>query len=242
MATPEGRISRYLFGVEYSPKDLRLALVDSAGGRIGNAVDQVLLYCYPTTPRPGATARRSSTLVRLGGRRHRPRARRLHPDHDHAARPTASGRDRDATTHMTCIPAAARAGRHLRRARWTRSSCSSSRSPASSRSCIWVALLVLRDPLPAALADEDRPREIEGSLALELTWTIIPLALDGRDVRLGREGLLPHEPAARRRHDGRRRRQALDVEDPAADRPARDQRAARPRGQRGEARSSPPRT
>ena len=48
--TPEGRISHYLFGVEYAPKDLRLALVDAAQGRIGNAADQLLLYCYQLRP------------------------------------------------------------------------------------------------------------------------------------------------------------------------------------------------
>ena len=90
VATPEGRIATYLFGVEYSPKDLRLALVDAAGGKIGNAVDQVLLYCYQYNPRIGRYSASILNLVRLGGiltllalggfiltttRRHRGRAR-----------------------------------------------------------------------------------------------------------------------------------------------------------------------
>jgi protein SCO1 len=62
VATPEGRISQYLFGVEYSPKDLRLALVDAAGGRIGNTVDQVLLFCYQYDPKTG---RYSASILRL---------------------------------------------------------------------------------------------------------------------------------------------------------------------------------
>jgi protein SCO1/2 len=62
VATPEGRISHYLFGVEYSPKDLRLALVDAAGGKIGNAVDQVLLYCYQYDPKTG---RYSASILRV---------------------------------------------------------------------------------------------------------------------------------------------------------------------------------
>ena len=45
IATPEGRLSRYLYGIEYSPHDLRLGLVDSAHGRIRSPVDQVLLLC-----------------------------------------------------------------------------------------------------------------------------------------------------------------------------------------------------
>jgi protein SCO1/2 len=65
--TPEGRIARYLYGVEYAPKDLRLALVESAAGRIGNAVDQVLLFCYQYDPERGRYGAVVMRLVRLGG-------------------------------------------------------------------------------------------------------------------------------------------------------------------------------
>jgi protein SCO1/2 len=65
--TPEGRISRYLFGVEYAPKDLRLALVDAAGGRIGNVADQLLLYCYRYDPQTGSYSASILNLVRLAG-------------------------------------------------------------------------------------------------------------------------------------------------------------------------------
>jgi protein SCO1/2 len=65
--TPEGRISHYLFGVEYAPKDLRLALVDAAGGAIGNPVDQVLLYCYQYDPQTGRYSAAILNLVRLLG-------------------------------------------------------------------------------------------------------------------------------------------------------------------------------
>jgi protein SCO1/2 len=50
IATPEGRLARYFYGIEYSPHDLRLGLVDSSAGRIGSAVDQVLLLCYHYDP------------------------------------------------------------------------------------------------------------------------------------------------------------------------------------------------
>jgi protein SCO1/2 len=65
--TPDGRIARYFYGVEYAPRDLRLGLVEAAAGRIGTAVDQLLLYCYrydPTTGKYGAIA---INLVRAGG-------------------------------------------------------------------------------------------------------------------------------------------------------------------------------
>ena len=65
--TPGGTLSRYLYGIEYPPRDLRLAIVESAAGRIGTPVDQVLLYCFhydPTTGRYGAVA---MNIIRLGG-------------------------------------------------------------------------------------------------------------------------------------------------------------------------------
>ncbi len=60
-------LAKYLFGVEYSPKDLRLALVDAAGGKIGNAVDQVLLFCYQYDPKSGRYSASILNVVRLAG-------------------------------------------------------------------------------------------------------------------------------------------------------------------------------
>jgi protein SCO1/2 len=65
--TPDGKISHYLFGVEYAPKDLRLALVAAAGGRIGNVADQLLLYCYQYDPQAGRYSASILNLVRLAG-------------------------------------------------------------------------------------------------------------------------------------------------------------------------------
>lgn len=67
IVTPEGVISHYLFGVEYSPKDMRLALVDSGGGRIGNPIDQVLLYCFQYDPSRGRYSASILNVVRVGG-------------------------------------------------------------------------------------------------------------------------------------------------------------------------------
>jgi protein SCO1/2 len=64
--TPDGRVSKYLYGVEYSPKDLRLALVDAGGGRIGSFVDAVLLYCYRYDPQTGRYSAAILNLVRAG--------------------------------------------------------------------------------------------------------------------------------------------------------------------------------
>jgi len=65
--TPEGKISHYLFGVEYAPKDLRLALVAAAGGKIGNVADQLLLYCYQYDPQAGRYSASILNLVRVAG-------------------------------------------------------------------------------------------------------------------------------------------------------------------------------
>lgn len=46
VVTPDGRLARYFYGVEYSARDLRLALVEAAEGKLGSVVDQILLYCF----------------------------------------------------------------------------------------------------------------------------------------------------------------------------------------------------
>ena len=63
--TPEGRISRYLYGIEYAPKDLQLALVESGEGKISSPVDQLLLYCYQYDPVKGRYGPTIMTVLRL---------------------------------------------------------------------------------------------------------------------------------------------------------------------------------
>ena len=64
--TPEGRIARYLYGIEYAPKDLRMAVVEAGGGRIGTPVDQAMLYCYQYNPTTGRYGLLTLRLVRGG--------------------------------------------------------------------------------------------------------------------------------------------------------------------------------
>jgi protein SCO1/2 len=64
--TPQGRISRYFYGVDFPPKDLRMGLVEASQGKIGNAVDQVLLYCYHYDPATGKYGAIVSNMLRLG--------------------------------------------------------------------------------------------------------------------------------------------------------------------------------
>src|SRR3984893_2701802 len=63
--TPQGRISRYFYGVDFPPKDLRMGLVEASQGKIGNAVDAVLLYCYHYNPETGKYGAMVSNILRL---------------------------------------------------------------------------------------------------------------------------------------------------------------------------------
>jgi protein SCO1/2 len=56
VATPEGRLSHYFYGIDYAPKELRLALVEASSGRIGSPVDQLVLFCYHYDPVTGKFA------------------------------------------------------------------------------------------------------------------------------------------------------------------------------------------
>jgi protein SCO1/2 len=67
VVTPDGRLSRYFYGVEYSSKELRLALVESGEGRIGSAIDELLLYCFHYDPESGRYGLVVMNLVRLAG-------------------------------------------------------------------------------------------------------------------------------------------------------------------------------
>jgi protein SCO1/2 len=64
--TPEGRISRYFYGIEYAPRDLRLGLIEAAANRIGNPVDQLLLYCFQYDPATGRYGAVVMNMLRLG--------------------------------------------------------------------------------------------------------------------------------------------------------------------------------
>ncbi|MGH9659485.1 MAG: SCO family protein, partial [Bryobacteraceae bacterium] len=65
--TPHGRISRYLYGVDYAPRDVRLALVEASQNKIGSAVDQFLLFCYHYDPSAGKYTTVALNILRLAG-------------------------------------------------------------------------------------------------------------------------------------------------------------------------------
>lgn len=108
VATPDGKLSRYFYGIEYEPSHLRMALIESSQGRIGTPVDKVLLMCFHYDPMTGkyglaiAAALRLAgavTMLLLGGflivmyrqERRRSRAVRIGADGDVACLAGASG-------------------------------------------------------------------------------------------------------------------------------------------------------
>ena len=65
--TPKGAIARYFYGIEYSPRDLRLGLIEASDERIGSVVDDVLLFCYHYDPSSGKYGTSILRMVRAGG-------------------------------------------------------------------------------------------------------------------------------------------------------------------------------
>jgi len=65
--TPGGQIARYFYGVEFSPRDLRFALIEAAQGKIGSPVDKLLLYCFHYDPSTGRYSALALNSIRIGG-------------------------------------------------------------------------------------------------------------------------------------------------------------------------------
>lgn len=66
LLTPEGRISRYLYGIEYHPETLNLALVEASEGKIGTVVDRLILYCFHYDESEGRYAPVAMNIMRVG--------------------------------------------------------------------------------------------------------------------------------------------------------------------------------
>lgn len=67
VATPEGKLSRYFYGVEYPARDLRLGLIESSQSRIGSLADELLLYCYHYDPATGKYGAAVMRVLRITG-------------------------------------------------------------------------------------------------------------------------------------------------------------------------------
>jgi len=67
VSTPDGRVARYLYGIEYPPRRLRLALLEASEGEIGSTIDQLILYCYHYDPSNRRYTPIAMNIMRLGG-------------------------------------------------------------------------------------------------------------------------------------------------------------------------------
>jgi len=67
VVTPGGELSRYLYGIDFPPRDLRLAMVEAGQGTIGSATDRLLLLCYSYDPKKGKYSAIALGSVRVGG-------------------------------------------------------------------------------------------------------------------------------------------------------------------------------
>ena len=63
--TPDGKVSRYFYGIDYAPGDLKLGIIDSGEGKIGNAVERLYLYCYHYDPATGTYGLQVLRVMRL---------------------------------------------------------------------------------------------------------------------------------------------------------------------------------
>jgi protein SCO1 len=66
ICTPDGRLSKYLYGVEYDPQTLRLSMLEASEGKIGSPMDQLLLFCFMYDPAAGKYGPSAMKLMRLG--------------------------------------------------------------------------------------------------------------------------------------------------------------------------------
>lgn len=64
--SPEGQISRYLYGVEFEPRTLRLSLVEAAKGKVNSAIDRILLFCYRFDPKQNRYTLYAYNIMRAG--------------------------------------------------------------------------------------------------------------------------------------------------------------------------------
>jgi protein SCO1/2 len=67
LASPDGRLVRYLYGIEYHPKTLGLSLAEAAEGKVGSTLDRLILYCFHYDEKEGRYAPVARNIMRVGG-------------------------------------------------------------------------------------------------------------------------------------------------------------------------------
>lgn len=67
LCTPDGHVSRYIYGIQFDPQTMRLSLIEAADGKIGSSLDHVLLYCFHYDAESGRYGPKAMALMRIGG-------------------------------------------------------------------------------------------------------------------------------------------------------------------------------
>jgi protein SCO1/2 len=67
MATPNGKLSRYFYGIDYSPRDVKLGIMESAENKVGSVADELMLYCFHYDPASGKYGFQILSALRLAG-------------------------------------------------------------------------------------------------------------------------------------------------------------------------------
>ncbi len=224
VATPEGKLARYFYGIEYSPRDLRLGLVEASQNKIGSPVDQLAALLLPLRSGYRKIWRRSNEHGSCGWRGHTLRHggavfRNAPPQRDAGAFTCGRGRLAMQTPWIPFIPPSA--------------STLSGKVDALyfylAGVTLFFTLLIsgvldlfrnqVSSPQPYEI-----PRPVAGSHKLETIWSVIPFIIAHDHVCLGRSSLSSSNVRPPTECDGDLRRgQTVDVENSAHDRPARDQ-------------------
>lgn len=67
MLSEDGKITRYLYGIEYKPLDVKLGLLEAAQGKVGSTMDRLILYCFHYDPNAGGYVALAANIMKLGG-------------------------------------------------------------------------------------------------------------------------------------------------------------------------------
>ena len=200
--SPEGKLTRYIYGIDYQPRDLKFALIEASDGKVGTTVDRVILSCFHYDSSSGRYAPFALGIMRLGGVAHAAPARGA-PGHPLGARSRRRSTRRDAGG----IPPARGAGkeapearrRHVKTKRRFRDRCPAARPhldargwprPAAERHdtlfyfILYISAIVVR-PLVIGLtvlfavkyrrrSEGQRTARSPETSRLEIVWSVIP--------------------------------------------------------------------
>jgi cytochrome c oxidase subunit II len=185
VVTPQGKLSRYLYGIEYAPKVLKFSLIEASQNKIGNPVDQLFLFCFHYDPVTGKYGPVIMNFIRLGGfatfiglailifiMRRRRASKEKPEEHPPTMNPS----------HFSFVPFLFS---------WIPFTPEQGSTVAESVDYLYLFLVVLTIFFGVAISaavfyfavkyrrrsDDEYPAQIEGSMKLELLWIVGPFII-----------------------------------------------------------------